>query len=134
MASASSLLMDSYYEAADDRFVEEVLSSTAGKKLKALADRWYGDGRPFARRALLRYIDDGCDRPHHRPLGKGLFKLAERAGDDEAMGHFMVAFDRLVQRRLKRTSRWDATLVLRHDASVPLALGEREKAAPRFSR
>ena len=38
-----------------EEFVDEVLASTAGKKLKALADRWYGDGRPFARRALLRY-------------------------------------------------------------------------------
>src|SRR4051812_49288740 len=108
MASASSLLLDEYYEAGDDRFAGEVLASTAGKKLKALADRWYGDGRPFARRALLAYIDDGCDRPHHRPLVKALFKLAEMAGDDEAMGHFMVAFDRLVRRRLKPSTRWDA--------------------------
>ncbi len=135
MASASSLLLDEHFEAGDDRFVDEVLSSAAGKKLKALADRWYGDGRPFARRALLRYLDDGCDRPHHRPLVKALFKLAEMAGDDEAMGHFMVAFDRLVQRRLKPKSRWDpGTLVFRHDPTVPLVLGSRENRAPRFSR
>jgi hypothetical protein len=135
MASASSLLLDEYYEAGDDRFLGEVLASTAGKKLKTLADRWYGDGRPFARRALLRYVDDGCDRPHHRPLVKALFKLAEMAGDDEAMGHFMAAFDRLVQRRLKPRRRWDPTdQILKDDPSVPKALGNRESRAPRFSR
>lgn len=141
MAAASSLLLDQYYEAGDDRFVDELLAATAGKKLKALADRWYGDSRPFARRALLRYIDDGCDRPHHRPLVKALFKLAELAGDDEAMGHFMVAFDRLVQRRLKPSYRWDPATrqsetihVFRHDPGVPLVLGSRENRAPRFSR
>ena len=53
MASASSLLLDEMYEAGDERFVGEVLASTAGKKLKALAPRWYQDQRPFARRALL---------------------------------------------------------------------------------
>src|SRR4051794_27495042 len=101
MASSSSLLLDEFYEAADERFLDEVLASTAGKKLKAIADRWYADKRPFARRALLRYIDDGCDRPHHRPLVKALFKLAEKANDDEAMGHFLASFDRLIRRKLK---------------------------------
>lgn len=141
MASASSLLLDEHYEAGDERFVDEVLASTAGKKLKALADRWYGDARPFARRALLRYIDDGCDRPHHRPLVKALFKLAEMAGDDEAMGHFLVAFDRLVQRRLASVYRWDQATqygemvqVLRNDRRVPEALGEGDTRSPHFSR
>jgi hypothetical protein len=141
MGSASSLLLDAYFEAGDERFVDEVLASIAGKKLRGLADRWYGDARPFARRALLRYIDDGCDRPHHRPLVKALFKLAELAGDDEAMGHFLVAFDRLVRRRLRPLQRWnkatqaaETVQVFRGDPTVPIALGDRESKAPRFSR
>src|SRR6185436_15814268 len=96
-SSASSLLLDELFGAEDPRFLEEVLASTAARKLKALAERWYGDARPFARNALYRYIDDGCDRPSHRPLVKAMFKLAQAAEDDETMGHFLVAFDRLVQ-------------------------------------
>jgi hypothetical protein len=140
MASGSSLMLDEYFEAGDDRFLGEALASTAGKKLKALAERWYRDTRPFARRALLAYIEDGCDRPHHRPLVKSLFKLAEKAGDDEAMGHFMVAFDRLLQRHLKPHYQWDpdtrqnqTVMVFHADTSVPKYLGSRENRAPRFS-
>lgn len=105
--AASSLLIDEFYEAGDDRFVDEVLKSASEKKLKSLADRWYRDPRPFARRALFRYVDDGCDRPHHRPLVKALFKLAEAAGDDELMGHFLVAFDALSRRDLVKRTGYD---------------------------
>src|SRR5690349_8464080 len=59
--AGSNLLLDEYWEAGDDRYVDEVLSLTAGKKLKSLADRWLKDSRPFARRTLLAYIGDGCD-------------------------------------------------------------------------
>jgi hypothetical protein len=141
MATASSLLLDQLYEAGDERFVDEVLASTAAKKLKALADRWYGDARPFARRGLLRYVDDGCDRPHHRPLVKALFKLAEMAGDDELMGHFMAAFDRLVRRHRKAVYKYDyqtrtteTSFVLKHDEKVHVASGNRENRYPQFSR
>jgi hypothetical protein len=141
MASASSLLLDEYYQAGDPRFLDELLAATGGKKLKALAERWFADGRPFARAALLRYVDDGCDRPHHRPLVKALFKLAEIAADDELMGHFLVAFDRLVRRRRKTIHTWDRRTresgqisVLRPDPKVPGALGAHESRAPQFSR
>ena len=141
MATASALLMDEYYEAADDRFLAEILASTAAKKLKAFGERWYKDARPFARGALLAYIDDGCDRPHHRPLVKAIFKLAEKAGDDEAMGRFMVAFDRMMHRRFKDRWRWDPAArrsekekVLVGDPRIPGKLGSRETRAPRFSR
>src|SRR5262249_1765601 len=73
------------------------------------AERLQGDPRPFARRALLGYIDDGCDRDHHRALVKRLFKRCEAAGDDEAMAHFLVAFDHLLRRTLQEVQRWDWT-------------------------
>lgn len=107
MAGASSLLLDEHFAAGDPRFLDEIFASTAAKKLKALAERWYADRRPFAREALLRYVDDGCDRPHHRPLVKALFKLAERAGDDEVMGHFLVAFDRFIKRVMRTSNVWN---------------------------
>ena len=131
MASASSLLLDELYDAGDPRFLDEVLASTAARKLRALADRRYGDARPFAREALLRYLDDGCDWPHHRPLVKALFKLAEMAADDEAMGHFLVAFDWPRRRRLKPKRRGQPLPpVFRHDPTVPLVLGIGGARAP----
>ncbi|MBI3185274.1 MAG: hypothetical protein HYZ28_24310 [Myxococcales bacterium] len=120
-------MLDELFEAGEDRFLDEVLQSRSEKKLKSFAEKWYRDGRPFARKALLRYIDDGCERPHHRPLVKAFFKLAEAAQDDEAMGHFLAAFDRLSRRDLvKRTGfDWAArqpteTFELRPDLKIPL--------------
>ena len=87
-----------YFEAEDVRFLPAVLGCRVDHWLARLAERWYGDGRGFARRELLRYIDDGCTRPGHRALVKRLFKLAEAAEDDEVMIRFMVAFDRFPRR------------------------------------
>jgi hypothetical protein len=103
----STLLIDEYFEAGDDRFLAEVLASRSDKKLLSLVDTWFWDPRPFARRMLIAYIDDGCDRPKHRPLVKRLFKRAEAAGDDELMAHFMAAFDRLVRHQLVERRTWD---------------------------
>jgi hypothetical protein len=107
---ASAVALEAYFAAADPQFLGELLRATAAAKLAALAERWYKDARPWARDALLAYVDDGCDRPLHKGLVKRLFKLAEAAGDDELMAHFMVAFDRLSRRFLieeKRYAGWD---------------------------
>jgi hypothetical protein len=140
-ASSSTLLLDEHYAAADPRFLDEVFASAASKKLKSFADRWFVDARPFARETLVRYIDDGCDRPHHRPLVKALFKKAEAAGDDELMAHFLVSFDRLTKRSATATRVWDRltrtavpAVHLRQDATVPEASGNRDTRSPQFSR
>jgi hypothetical protein len=139
--SSSSLLLDEAFAAGEESFFAELVASTAAKKLRAFADPWYGDVRPFARKMLLRYIDDGCDRPHHRGLVKMLFKLAELNEDDEAMGHFLVAFDRLTKRTASKVSVWDratrSTVVgvqMRQDKSVPEKVGNRDTKALRFSQ
>src|SRR5699024_9342142 len=100
---------------------------------------WYKDARPFAREALHRYVDDGCDRPHHRPLVKGLFKLAEAAADDETMAHFLVAFDRLMKRRIRSVQGWDyklrqmvKTVVIDPDPGVPPP--SKDESAPHSPR
>ena len=77
-----------------------MLRSRLGGKLAACAERWYEDARPWARAQLLAYVDDGCDRPEHKGLVKRLFKTLEAAADDEAMAHFLVAFDTLPRRLL----------------------------------
>lgn len=138
--AGSSLLLDVYLAEGDPRFLGEVFRSASGKKLKALAEPWFRDARPVLRQALLAYIDDGCDRREHRALVKQLFKLAEAAGDDEVIGHFMVAFDRYIQRRLTRASRWDwsarqnyTVTFLKADPSVPRTK-QSATAAGRFTR
>lgn len=103
--SPSSLLLDEWFAAGDDRFLGEVCASHAAHRLGALAEKWFRDERPWARRMLLAYVDDGCDRAGHKPLVKRLYKLAEAAGDDEAMAHFLAAFDRLSRRLLISRSR-----------------------------
>ena len=100
------MLLDELFETGSRRFLPVLLETSAHQKLTAFAERFYTDRRPWARQALLDYIDDGCDRPWHRGLVKRLFKRAERAGDDEAMVHFMVAFDRLIEHKLSKRSRW----------------------------
>src|SRR5262245_45900443 len=104
---AGSPLLVEYFAAGDDRLLDELLACHAEKKFKSFGERWYAAPRPWARRALLRYVDDGCDRPHHRSLVKTLFKKAEAASDDEALAHFLVAFDRLSRRELVQVRHWD---------------------------
>ncbi|AKU96858.1 hypothetical protein AKJ09_03522 [Labilithrix luteola] len=108
--SGSTLLLDELFAAGDPRVVDEVLGCTSQKKLGALAKPWFEaafeDVRPEMRRALLRYVDDGCDRHFHRQLVKRLFKLAEQRGDDELMAHFLVAFDRLSRRIIVEGKIW----------------------------
>ncbi len=91
----SLLLLEERFAAGDPGFLADLLALSAEKPLAALATRWLADTRAPMRRALLEYIDDGCDRPGHRGLVKRLFKGAEERADDELMAHFMVAFDRL---------------------------------------
>ena len=105
--ASSSLLLDELLEAGDVRALAELLGSRAQKKLATIAQSLLSESRPFARQVLLGYIDDGCDRPGHRVFVKTVFKAAEKANDLELMGHFAVAFDRLVKRRLVTVSRWD---------------------------
>ncbi|MDP2276509.1 MAG: hypothetical protein Q8K32_37570 [Archangium sp.] len=106
-ASSSSLLLDEFLEAGDARALPELLGSRAQKKLAGVGQALFTETRPFARKLLEGYIADGCDRPGHRVFVKTLFKLAEKANDTELLGHFAVAFDRLVKRRLVTQTRWD---------------------------
>jgi hypothetical protein len=139
--SGSTLLLDEYFESGDERFLPELLDCRASRKLKSLADRWFDDPRPFARQALLAYLDDGCDRPFHRPLVKGLFRRAEAKSDHELLAHFLVAFDRFGIRRIVQRPGWDWQArqaivhhVLLRDRQIPGRASKDPKGFPRFSR
>ncbi len=84
----------------------------------SFADKWYAHPSPFGRRMLLRYVDDGCHRPGHRPLVRRILALAAQKNDEELIAHLIVALDRLI--RLKRT--------VRHDWQTGEARTEMERA------
>src|SRR5262245_47864762 len=81
------------YERGDPAFVEEIRRIADAPKLGNFAARWYADKRPEARKLMLHYLAHPLNTFRHEPLVKRLFKLAEKAGDDEVMASFLVALD-----------------------------------------
>ena len=73
--------------------------------MTGFAAKWLSDPRPWARAQLIQYIDSSIDRPGHRSLVKHLLKGAETKQDNELIGHFFAAIDRL--RKLTTKKRWN---------------------------
>jgi hypothetical protein len=101
------LLVDEYFGAEDARFVEELRRVHKAKALAQFAERWKRDPRPWAREQVLKYLQLPLDQVGHQSVVKRLFKQAERSRDDEQMGAFLVAFDRLVRRYRAKRYRYD---------------------------
>lgn len=73
--------------------------------MTGFAAKWLNDPRPWARAQLIQYIDTSIDRPGHRSLVKQLLKGAESRQDNELIGHFFPAIDRL--RKLTTKKQWN---------------------------
>ena len=101
------LVVEEMFERGDTAFVDELRAQDDADRLGKFAARWYNDRRREARRLLLDYLDRPLNAYRHEALVKRLYKLAEKAGDDEVVGRFLVAFDRSVRRRRKRKMRYD---------------------------
>ena len=95
------LLAEEYFESGDDRFVEELRAVTDAGRLGDFAARWINDTRPIARHFLKHYLALPLNSPRQEALVKRLFKLAEKAQDDELMGQFLRAFDVSIRRKKK---------------------------------
>lgn len=115
----------------------EVLGSSDARGLGAFAGKWISDPRPELRVMLLEYVSRGLMTPHHQPLAKRLFKLAESKKDDELMGRFLVALDRSTQQRLRNRTTFDftsreyvTTQILEADPSVPRGSAPTRKTPP----
>lgn len=101
--SSSTLLVDDFFQAEDDRFLDELASTSSSRYLAGLAERWEKDPRPWARAKILEYLERPMSSRGHHPLVKRLFRHAEVTGNDVLVGAFLVAFDRLLHRvRRKR--------------------------------
>ena len=106
MATGSWSLADELFTRGDAGFVDELRRVHFADRLGDFAKRWIGDSRPFARQALFDYLSRPLNCFRHEPLVKRLFKFAEKAGDDELMGAFLVAFDRSIRRVRKLVNRY----------------------------
>ena len=107
LPSGSWLLCEELLEQGDAGFVDELRRIHDADRLTGFAKTWYGDRRPQARQFLLAYFDYPISAYRHEGLVKGIFKLAETAGDDELMGRMMVALDRTVRRERRQRHRYD---------------------------
>ena len=120
------------FQSGSPEFVTQIRLVTAATQLAPFAERWYRDPRPEARRMLLDYLRQPLNAPRHEPLVKRLFKLADTAGDDEAMGYFLAALDRTIRRRRSTKSRWNSRLgVLESAESVVIPSNT---VLPRYDR
>ena len=106
MAAGSWSLTEEMFAREDPAFVNELRRVHYASRLGDFAARWIDDPRPFARAALLDYLSRPLNCYRHEPLIKRLFKLAERAGDDELMGAFLAAFDRTICQFRKTRTRY----------------------------
>jgi hypothetical protein len=106
MAAGSWSLAEELFARGDPAFVDEVRRVHNPERLGDFAAHWYADRRPFARAALLDYLSRPLNAYRHEPLVKRLFKLAEKAGDDEVMGTFLVALDRTIRRARRTVTRY----------------------------
>lgn len=105
MAAGSWPLAMALFEKGDAQFLDELRRIHSPDLLGGFAPKWIGDKRPFARASLLEYLSRRLNGFRHEALVKRLFKLAEKAGDDDVMGAFLVALDRTVRRERRQRTR-----------------------------
>lgn len=101
------LLAEEFFANENALFLETLRQANQPKSLAAFTDRWKKDPRPWARKQIFDYLAQPLNCPGHQPVIKRLFKQAEENKDHELMATFLVAFDRLVRRKIKLDRRWD---------------------------
>ena len=102
--STSKLLIEEYFAAADDRFVDSFLGSDSPKYLASFIDKWLKDSRPWARDQLSVYASQPWNTLGHDVVYKRIFKHFFALQDHEMMGVLMCELDRMVRRG--RVKRW----------------------------
>lgn len=93
-------LLDSAFAAGDEQFPALLLQVDSSEVLLDILPRWLTDKRSWARQQIDLYLGLDLNFPGHEVVVKRLFRHFEAARDHSMMARFMVAFDRLVRRRL----------------------------------
>ena len=94
----STLMLEECFAAADDRFLDEWVKFHSPAILVPFLKRWLADERPWARDVLTAYLHRDLNFSGHEVVVKRLYRHFEAARDHVMLGHFMVAFDRMVRR------------------------------------
>lgn len=103
----SSLMLEEFFAAADDRFLDEWVQFNSPEFLARFLDGWLADPRQWARQQVIRYLDREMNLPGHEVVLKRMCKHFCTAGDHELLAHCMVTFDRFVRRIRVNHSRWN---------------------------
>ena len=92
-------MLEECFAAADDRFLDEWVKFHSPAILVPLMKRWLADDRPWARRQLTAYLKRDLNFSGHEVIVKRVYRHFEAARDHVMLGHFMVAFDRMVREK-----------------------------------
>ena len=113
----STLMLEECFAAADDRFLDEWVKFHSPAILVPLMKRWLADDRPWARRQLTAYLNRDLNFSGHEVFVKRVYRHFEAARDHVMLGHFMVAFDRMVRRSRVPRFTWNPVTKssLRHE-------------------
>jgi hypothetical protein len=97
----------SLLEDAPPEFADEPPDQEALHRRELLARRWYESPRLECRGYLVGYLLNPTNAWLQPVLWQCLFRLAQAAGDDEAIGYFLLSLDRTLRREWRRhESEW----------------------------
>ena len=105
--SSSIIALEECFQAEDRAFLDELRRFTLPRALAPFVEKWKTDKRPWARRMIGEWLSEPLNDPGFESLVKQTFKQAEAERDDQVMGWFMVAFDRIVRRRRVKVYHYD---------------------------
>jgi hypothetical protein len=106
-AKPSKLMLDECFSSEDDRFLDEFRKFDSYEFLLRFVQKWLQDERPWAKAQIVRYLQEDFAAAGHEVVVKRLFKHFEGQQEHDVLGHFMVAFDRLVRRKRVARYRYD---------------------------
>jgi hypothetical protein len=90
--------LSNYFEAADDRFADELEKAQSTETLTSIVQRWVVDERPWAQQQIVKYLQRELNFPGHELIVKRFLRHFESVRDHEMMACLMVTLDRLVRR------------------------------------
>ncbi len=103
----SRVLLEEYFAAQDDRFIDLLYEFQNDKYLATFVNRWTSDQRTWSRDQVLVYLQGNMNLPGHEVVFKRLYKHFLHQRDHEVMGAFMVTLDRMVRRSYGSRSFYD---------------------------
>ncbi|GAB5406270.1 MAG: hypothetical protein Aurels2KO_45010 [Aureliella sp.] len=105
----SKILLDEYFAAQDERFLEELAKFIRYDFLRTFVEKWIADPRPWAAEKITDYLRSELNLPGHEVVLKRLFKHFEATRNHSVMSEFLCTLDRLVRRRVVQSWAYDSS-------------------------